>query len=1034
MKKTSKILAIITIMVVVVSLVLPIKVNAAEGEITLNLDMKRDETDPNTINITATDTQYNIVALKYVHKDIQLADIKYFEENHDDIYTFPITPSTNISESFKLDGYGVYTAYARNSVGAAYLDRITIHDPAQVPELTLTQNEQNPLEFTIQAISGNSIISVIKIAKVEDINEDIDFNTEGTNLEFTPSNDVNLVYEVSEEGLYEIYVKDENGASKTKQIYLSKNSSPITLEINDLGNREVNLKITDSICNITTIKYAKSSEISNIDDFETKGEEISFQEGKTVDINYTLPEDGTYVFFIKDEAGYRKMDYKRVTESGEAVMTIEIVQDEENPGNVTIIGKSTLSNIVEMKVAIGENIDSDYFKNGGGENLEITPGKEVTANYTVDENCVLNVYIKDEDGYSHLSKRTIIVSNEPIPNQPPKIILKQNETNPKQIDVQVDDMENYIDTIKWAKGSHDVDYFKNNGTQIGQGELGKRINTEFTIDSTGIYTVYAEDEEGAGSVKEINILSIDEAVEPDVTLPVISNVTDNGIYKEAVTPNASDENLASVTLTKNGTVVNNYQNGDTISEEGNYVLTAKDESENETTVKFMIDLTAPELKTSQENIDNKNVEVLLNLTDNLSGVDILKIANGNQNENYFENGGQQINIVKDGLTASGKIKVTKNGIYTAYMKDVAGNSKVQTFEITTIDEEEPEPEPEPTQDTTPPTINLEKEVLQDSKSVNLTINVVDTESQIQKVKMANGKRDITYFENNGTELNMEKGDKTATSAVNITENGTYTIYSEDEAGNKAIKEITITEIKEEEPEPEPTPDTTSPTITGVENGRTYKNSVTPHASDENLAEVTLTRNGTVVENYTNGAQIKENGDYVLTAVDEAGNKTQVSFTIKIEKPEENTTNNTNTNIGNNTNTNTNTNNNTNTNTNTNTNNNNTNTNTGANTNTDNENNTNTNVNTNNNTNTNNSVNNNQNNNVNIPTTNNNSNNNNNNSSGSISTNSHNSSNGISSNITKLPYAGIGNFIIIAIIGLVIVAIFTYIKYRKYRKI
>ena len=120
MKKTSKILAIITIMVVVVSLVLPIKVNAAEGEITLNLDMKRDETDPNTINITATDTQYNIVALKYVHKDIQLANIKYFEENHDDIYTFPITPSKNISESFKLDEYGVYTTYARNSVRAAY--------------------------------------------------------------------------------------------------------------------------------------------------------------------------------------------------------------------------------------------------------------------------------------------------------------------------------------------------------------------------------------------------------------------------------------------------------------------------------------------------------------------------------------------------------------------------------------------------------------------------------------------------------------------------------------------------------------------------------------------------------------------------------------------------------------------------------------------------------------------------------------------------------------------------------------------------
>ena len=486
---------------------------------------------------------------------------------------------------------------------------------------------------------------------------------------------------------------------------------------------------------------------------------------------------------------------------------------------------------------------------------------------------------------------------------------------------------------------------------------------------------------------------------------------DNGIYKNPVTPNATDENLSSVTLTRNGTVVNNYQNGDTISEEGSYVLTAKDKSENETEVRFTIDFTAPEVKITKENTDSKNVAVTIDLTDNLSGVDILKVANGNQNESYFENGGQQIDIIKNGISATGKINVTKNGTYTTYVRDLAGNSNVQTFEVTTIeDEEEPEPKP----DTTAPTINLEKKVLQDNKSVNLTINVVDTESQIQTVKMANGERDATYFENNGIELNMEKGNKTSTSIVNITENGTYTIYSEDEAGNKTVKTVTITEIEENEPEPEPG-DTTPPTISGVENGRTYKNYVTPQVSDENLAEVTLTRNGNVVENYTNGTQIRENGNYVLTAVDEAGNRTQVSFTIDIEEPEEpedNTTNNTNTN--------TNTGNDTNTNTNT-----------GTNTNTDNENNTNTNVNTNNNTNTNNSVNNNQNN-VNKPSGNvdNNSNNNN---SNSISTNNYNSSNSNMAS-TKLPYAGIGNAIIIAIIALGIIAIFTYIKYRKYRKL
>ena len=1001
MKKTSKILAIMTIIIFVLSLVLPIKVNAANG--TLSVDLSREG---NTINITATDTQYNIVDLKYVHKDIDKDNISYFEENNNDVYTFLITPSQNISETFELDEYGTYTVYAKNSRGDRYLSRITVYDPGQIPDLTLIQDESNPLSLTIQVTSQSSIISTLKIAKINDINEVVDFDKEGTNIDFIQSNNVNLVYEVSEEGLYEIYAKDENGANITRQIYLSQSKTPIDIEITDLENREVNLKVTDKICDITTIKVAKASEISDFDDFETKGNNIDFSKGKEVNVNYTLTEDGTYTFFVEDEAGYRRMINKRVVSSEEKPLKVDISQDENNPGNLTITGTSTLSNIVKMKVAIGENINVDYFKDGG-ESLAITPGKEVTANYTVNENCVLNVYLEDEDGYRYMLSAHIIGIDEPQPNEPPQITkLSQNQTNLRQIDVVVSDIDSYIDTVKWAKGSHDINYFKSNGTTIGGENLGRIVETQFMIDSIGTYTVFAEDEEGTSTVKEINILSIDEVEKPDTTLPVINGVMDNGIYKNPVTPNATDENLSSVTLTRNGTVVNNYQNGDTISEEGSYVLTAKDKLENETEVRFTIDFTAPEVKITKENTDSKNVAVTIDLTDNLSGVDILKVANGNQNESYFENGGQQIDIIKKGISATGKINVTKNGIYTTYVKDLAGNSRVQTFEVTTIeDEEEPEPKP----DTTAPTINLEKKVLQDNKSVNLTINVVDTESQIKIVKMANGDRDVSYFKNDGTELNMEKGNKTATSVANITENGTYTIYSEDEAGNKTVKTVTITEIEENEPEPEPG-DTTPPTISGVENGRTYKNYVTPQVTDENLAEVTLTRNGNVVENYTNGTQIRENGNYVLTAVDEAGNRTQVSFTIDIEEPEDNTTNNTNTN--------TNTENDTNTNTNT-----------GTNTNTDNENNTNTNVNTN--TNTNNSVNNNQNN-VNIPSGNvdNNSNNNN---SGSISTNNYNSSNSNMAS-TKLPYAGIGNAIIIAIIALGIIAIFTYIKYRKYRKL
>ena len=89
----------------------------SEGDITLNVELKRDETNPNQINITATDSEYNITALKYVHKYIETSNASYFEEDHDDIYTFDITPSQSIHESFELDGYGSYTVYAKNEAG-----------------------------------------------------------------------------------------------------------------------------------------------------------------------------------------------------------------------------------------------------------------------------------------------------------------------------------------------------------------------------------------------------------------------------------------------------------------------------------------------------------------------------------------------------------------------------------------------------------------------------------------------------------------------------------------------------------------------------------------------------------------------------------------------------------------------------------------------------------------------------------------------------------------------------------------------------
>ena len=59
-------------------------------------------------------------------------------------------------------------------------------------------------------------------------------------------------------------------------------------------------------------------------------------------------------------------------------MNVSIEQDENAPGNLTITATNTICDIVEMKVAIGDNITLDYFENNG-ENISIEPGREVVG-------------------------------------------------------------------------------------------------------------------------------------------------------------------------------------------------------------------------------------------------------------------------------------------------------------------------------------------------------------------------------------------------------------------------------------------------------------------------------------------------------------------------------------------------------------------------------------------------------------------------------------------------------------------------------
>ena len=714
------------IMIMILPISLPIvskaidsgKILTSQEDYPIDVVLERDKENPNLVHITATSTESNIIELKYVHKYIETDNASYFEENHDDIYTFNITPAQMIEETFELDGYGSYTVFAKDENRNGFLARLTVNDPNDMPQITLTK-EENSLNLNIDVTSNKNKITKLKIAKKENINDNIDFSTQGTDIEFIESTHVSVRYtEITEEGLYVVYAEDSVGNRTISQIYIAKQKTPISVDITKgINAREVNLHITDSICNIVSVKVAKLSEIGeDYDKFDTI-DGLQITEGQTVDLSYTAPEDDTYIFCIEDEAGYKLITQKRIT-SQERVMSVTIAQDENSPGNLIITATNAICNIVEMKVAIGDDISLEYFENSG-EPISIQSGREVVAKYTVQENCTINVYVKDEQGYTYMYKRNLIGIDdpEPEPSEAPTITITQNTENPKQIDVDVQAHNSSVDEVKWAEGKQNITYFATNGTQIGQDKVGVAIHTEFTISAIGTYTVYAKDDNGNEAIKTIEITNIEQ------------------------TPPTEE------------------------------------------------DTTPPDIIINQENTDNENVQVSINVLDNLTNINMVKVAQGQQTIDYFENEGQELTIQKDDNSAKAVINVTENGFYTVYAKDDAGNATIEVFKVTTITED---PEID---DTTPPTIQTINESINENESIKVTINVTDTQSQISTIKIANGEQNVDYFENQGTTLKLTTDDKSAKATVGITENGTYTIYAEDEQGNKTVKVITITEIE-----------------------------------------------------------------------------------------------------------------------------------------------------------------------------------------------------------------------------------------------
>ena len=185
-----------------------------------------------------------------------------------------------------------------------------------------------------------------------------------------------------------------------------------------------------------------------------------------------------------------------------------------------------------------------------------------------------------------------------------------------------------------------------------------------------------------------------------------------------------------------------------------------------------------------------------------------------------------------------------------------------------------------TKDTKKPTITLTiKDTTPTNSTVKVTFKATDA-SGIKTVKWAKGDQKTSYFTKNGTTVKLSKSSCT----VSIKENGTYTFYAIDKAGNTKIKKLEINIIDKKAPtvslkssvmNQAATIKVSSKDDSGIASVQYIKGKVTDVASEK---WTTKAKNVSNLKSFT----VKTDGTYSVKVIDKAGNATIKTISVTLE--------------------------------------------------------------------------------------------------------------------------------------------------------
>ncbi len=376
-----------------------------------------------------------------------------------------------------------------------------------------------------------------------------------------------------------------------------------------------------------------------------------------------------------------------------------------------------------------------------------------------------------------------------------------------------------------------------------KGQLtGSGSSYTLTVTENGTYTVTAEDSKGSRTQVQIPVEAIKGNVAPTVKA---GNQQVNETATSVTIPievSDADGNAAQVKVTSDkGQLTGSGSSYTlTVTENGTYTVTAEDSKGSRTQVQIPVEAikgnVAPTIAAEQPQINATSATIRVTVHNN-GGTEITSVTDQNLNTAALQADGSYL------------LTVTEDGSYTITATNKAGKSAYTTVVVSGIDR-------------TPPVV--------EQPTVSYNENMTSAQI-VLKANDGNGSG-IAKVTASGVEMSLSEGNY----ILNVTQNGEYAIVVTDKAGNQAQAQVTVNGI-----------DKTNPDIrqTSDNNGWKQKHEVTFAVTDEGsgISSVQVTKDGkTITHSEGNGYRFtaEENGSYLITATDKAGNSATKTVEIK----------------------------------------------------------------------------------------------------------------------------------------------------------